>query len=296
MEIEFEPSRELFPFESRWFESGVGRVHYIDEGEGRPILFCHGNPTWSFLYRNIIRELRDDFRCVAVDYPGFGLSVRPDDGEYGYTPREHAAVVSDLMGRLDLDDFIVMGQDWGGPIGLRVAVEFADRVGGIVAGNTWFWPTDKRLNRFFSWFMSTQLMNWANIEKNFFVERMIPMGTAKKLTEEEMDHYRAVQPGPRARYGAAEFPKQLTKAGPWLAELEADVRSNLSHLPLLLTWGMRDVAFSPGYFIPRWKAVFQDHTLVELDEAKHFIQEDAPNRIARAIASEFGIRNEEGDF
>jgi haloalkane dehalogenase len=67
----------LYPFESRWFDSSAGRVHYIDEGSGPPILFCHGNPTWSFLYRHIVHQLRDRFRCVAADYLGFGLSERP---------------------------------------------------------------------------------------------------------------------------------------------------------------------------------------------------------------------------
>ena len=75
--MSFTPSPQLYPFESRWFESSAGRVHYVDEGEGQPILMCHGNPTWSFLYRNVIRSLRDRFRCIAVDYPGFGLSDHP---------------------------------------------------------------------------------------------------------------------------------------------------------------------------------------------------------------------------
>jgi len=73
----------------------VGRVHYIDEGEGRPIVFCHGQPMWSFLYRNIVIGLRDQFRCVAMDYPGYGLSVRPEG--YRYTPKEHAQVVGELV-------------------------------------------------------------------------------------------------------------------------------------------------------------------------------------------------------
>ena len=99
----------------------MGKVHYIDEGVGRPILFLHGNPTWSFLYRGIVIRLRQKFRCIAVDYPGFGLSVRPED--YDYTPREHAGIVRDLVRSLDLRDLTIMGHDWGGPIGMRVAVD-----------------------------------------------------------------------------------------------------------------------------------------------------------------------------
>ena len=95
MRVDFEPDRELFPFASRFYESSVGRVHYIDEGSGVPILLLHGNPTWSFLYRKIVPRLTEGFRCIAVDYPGFGLSDRPES--YGYTPEEHARVIGDLV-------------------------------------------------------------------------------------------------------------------------------------------------------------------------------------------------------
>jgi haloalkane dehalogenase len=154
MRVEFTPSPQLFPFQSRWLESDDIRIHYVDEGSGPPILMCHGNPTWSFLYRNVIAGLRDRFRCIAVDYPGFGLSDRPDG--YTYTPAEHASVVGRLVDQLGLEDFIVMGQDWGGPMQRRI------------------------------------------LEKNFFVERLIPSGTSRELSEEEMDQYRGVQPTPEA--------------------------------------------------------------------------------------------------
>jgi haloalkane dehalogenase len=117
MEIDFSPDRSLYPFESRWFGSSRGRVHYIDEGAGPPLLLCHGNPTWSFLYRHIVRALRDRFRCVAIDYLGFGLSERPEG--YGYTIDEHAGVVGELVDDLALEGFVVMGQDWGEPIAPR---------------------------------------------------------------------------------------------------------------------------------------------------------------------------------
>ena len=94
MRPDFTPSPQLYPFESRWMATSAGQVHYVDEGQGPPILFLHGNPTWSFLYRRVIARLRDRFRCVAADYPGVGLSDRPSG--YGYTPAEHANVVAEL--------------------------------------------------------------------------------------------------------------------------------------------------------------------------------------------------------
>ncbi len=286
MEIDFTPSPELYPFESRWFDSSVGRVHYIDEGKGRPILFCHGNPTWSFLYRHIVKALRDRFRCVAVDYPGFGLSVRPEG--YGYTIAEHAKIAGEFVDHLELEDLIVMGQDWGGPIGTSVAASRADRVSGLVLGNTGFWPFDTTSTRLFSRIMSSGFMQRRILEKNFFVERLIPMGTARTLTDAEMEHYRAVQPTPEARRGVAEMPKQIIAAGPWLAELAGEVQKNLADKPALLVWGMKDFGFRPKAFIPRIQQTFADNVLVELPRAKHYIQEDAPQEIATAIADRFG--------
>lgn len=281
MRIEFTPSPDLFPFESRWFDSAVGRVHYIDEGRGRPILFLHGNPTWSFLYRGVVKQLSKRFRCIAVDYPGFGLSDRPEG--YGYTPAEHAAVVESLITHLCLDDLIVMGQDWGGPIGIKCALSVPDRVSGFVFGNTWFWPTDKTSVKLFSRFMSTRLMQWAILERNYFVNRLIPAATASALPDEVMEHYRSVQPNRAARVGVAELPRQLIRAEPWLKTLAAAVPDTLSGKPLLLVWGMRDVAFPPGYFIPRWQSVFRSSTVHPLPHAKHFFQEDAPESVAEAI-------------
>lgn len=153
MQIDFTPDRDIYPFTSRWFDSSRGRVHYIDEGVGPPILFCHGNPTWSFLYRDIIAGLRDRFRCIASDYLGFGLSDRPSG--YGYTVEEHANTVGELVDFLGLDGYLSMGQDWGGPVSMAVDTVRADRVRGIVLGNTWFWPADELRMKLFSRVMSS---------------------------------------------------------------------------------------------------------------------------------------------
>jgi haloalkane dehalogenase len=133
-------TRQLYPFEDRWMEIDGHTVHYVDEGRGPVLLLLHGNPTWSFLYRDIIRRLRDSFRCVAVDYPGFGLSTA--GAGYGFTPREHSAVLEKLFLALDLRDVTPVVQDWGGPIGLGLAGRQSDRISALVIGNTWAWPAD----------------------------------------------------------------------------------------------------------------------------------------------------------
>ena len=285
MGIDFTPDAELYPFESRWFDSSRGRIHYIDEGNGPPILLCHGNPTWSFLYRDIIVALRDRFRCIAPDYLGFGLSERPSG--FGYKIDEHAGVVGEFVDHLGIDGFLTMGQDWGGPIGMAVAVERAVRVRGVVLGNTWFWPTDVLTTKIFSKVMSSPPMQWAILQRNFFVERMIPLGTERRPSDAVMAHYRAVQPSPAARLGVAEMPKQLLAARPFLGRLAREVPAKLGAKPALFIWGMKDFAFRPGPSIPTMRATFPDHVLVELPNAKHFIQEDAPAQIAAAIIERF---------
>jgi haloalkane dehalogenase len=286
MTIEFTPDPTLYPFTSQYFDSSCGRVHYVDEGDGPALMLYHGNPTWSFLYRNIISALRDRFRCVAADYLGFGLSDRP--AGFGYTISEHAQVMGEFVDHLGLDGYLTMGQDWGGPISMAVATARADRVRGIILGNTWFWPTDDVTTKIFSRVMGSPPMQYAILRRNFFVERLIPAGTAASLSDMVMDHYRKVQPTPDARVGVARMPKEILAARPLLERTARDVPAKLGSKPTLLVWGMKDFAFKPGPNIPRMRAAFDDHELVELPGAKHYIQEDAPDRIAAAIVDRFG--------
>lgn len=282
----FAPSPTLYPFASRYFESRAGgRVHYVDEGEGPPLLLLHGNPTWSFLYRNVIAALRDRFRCVALDYPGFGLSERPD--AYRYTAAEHATVVGELADHLGLDAVVVMGQDWGGPIGLSFAASAPGRVAGLVLGNTWFWSLRRLPDVVFPLTVSSPPAQLSFTFLNAFVEG-IPLGTSRRFAREEMDHYRRVQPTPAMRRGIAALARQTLAAGPWLDDLAAAVPRALGATPTLLTWGMRDPLFLASRFVPRMRATFADTELVELPQARHFIQEDAPDEIAAAIARRFG--------
>ncbi|MBT8335248.1 MAG: alpha/beta fold hydrolase [Gemmatimonadetes bacterium] len=275
----FTPDPRLFPFERHWFEHPAGPVHYVDEGEGPPILFLHGNPTWSFLYRGIVIRLRKRFRCIAPDYPGFGLSARPSN--YGYSPAEHAGVIRDLVRHLDLAGLTVMGQDWGGPIGLRVAADERPRLRALVMGNTWFWPAEGRPMNAFGYVMASAPAQSLLRKRNLFVDRLMPLGVLHRLAPEVMRQYRDAQSEALGREGIAEFSRHVTASRPWLENLEDDVERTLADVPLLLTWGTRDPLFPPST-MDRFRLVFDDVTIARL-EAKHFIQEDAPAEIAEAI-------------
>ena len=275
----FQPDPELYPFRSRWFDARAGRVHYIDEGEGPVLLFLHGTPTWSFLYRGVVVRMRRRFRCVAPDYLGFGLSEHP--ATFGYTPRDHAEVIRQLIHHLDLRDVTIVGHEWGGPIALRVALDETPRVRALVLGNTWYWPADAWHMRTFAHLMSTGPAQKLILERNWFVERVITAGCLHPMHYSVLGHYSDVFPTVDSRFGLAEMPRQILASSFWLGEIAHAVPRMLAGLPLLLTWGMRDLAFPPR-FMDRFREDFRDVTVRRLD-ARHFIQEDAPAEISEAI-------------
>jgi haloalkane dehalogenase len=275
----FTPDPALYPFRSRWLDSSVGRVHFIDEGEGAPILFLHGNPTWSFLYRGIVTRLRHRFRCIALDYPGFGLSEHPDD--YGYSPREHAEIVSELIESLDLRGLTIVGHDWGGPIGMKVALDQRARLRALVMSNSWYWPADRWSMRTFARVMSSASFQSMILKRNLFVERVLPSGVKVHLDDAVLDHYRGPLPTPESRRGVAALPGQITAGSFWLGEIAHAVPRVLRTVPLLLPWGVHDFFFTPR-LMDRFRQDFANVTVARLDGG-HYVQEDAPTELATAI-------------
>jgi haloalkane dehalogenase len=271
---------ELYPFESKFAEIGGARVHYVDEGSGPPLLLLHGNPTWSFLYRDIIKGLRDRYRCIAPDYPGFGLSAAP--AGYGFTPLEHAEIVEELVQELDLSGITMMVQDWGGPIGFSVATRNPDRFAAFVIGNTWAWPQSDRTTQLFSRFMGGRVGGYLILHRNVFVERLIPSGVKrKKLSPEVMNAYRGPFAAVESRRPVHVFPREILASRPFLAQVERGLPA-LADRPALIVWGDRDVAFREPA-MRRWEELFPNHRTVRLEGAAHYIQEEAADEIADAI-------------
>lgn len=278
--LKFEINRELFPYKSHFLTLKNGaRIHYIDEGKGPTLLLLHGNPTWSFLYRDIIAALKDDFRLVVPDYPGFGLSQAPQD--YTFTPFEQAQAISELVQELDLQDMAIMVQDWGGPIGFDVALKNPQRVSRLIIGNTFAWPLERMGQKTFSMIMGGwpgQLASWCcNGVVQFFMHR----GVVNKITKEELAMYLAPFKEKHQRIPTHIFPAQLLDAKPYLSNLHKQLDA-LSDLPVLIVWGLEDFAFQKPERT-RFESLFPKHKTVLLKNAGHFIQEDAPNEIAVAI-------------
>ena len=272
---------DLFPFRSRFADVDGARVHYVDEGSGPPLLLLHGNPTWSFLYRDVISGLRDRFRCIAPDYPGFGLSDAPRG--YGFTPAEHARVIERLVvDELDLRGVTMMVQDWGGPIGFAVAGRHPDRFAGFVIANTWAWPKSDPGTQLFSRLMGGPIGRRLIASRNVFVEKIVPGGVKRRtLPDEVMAAYRGPFPTPASRRPIAVLPGEILASRPFLAEVELGLHA-LRDRPALIVWPTADQAFGRAER-ERWEATFPDHRTVLLEGAGHYVQEDAADEIVAAI-------------
>jgi len=274
--------RKLFPYTQKRLELDGHELAYVDEGKGPPLLMQHGNPTWSFLYGDVIAGLRERFRCIAPDLPGFGFST-PAAG-FGFRPSEHSQVIERFIEALDLRDITLMVHDWGGPIGFAAATRHPERFSAFVIGNTWAWPKADPVTRVAACLLGGPLGGYLILQRNFFVEKILP-GSVKrrKLTQEVMDAYRGPFPTPESRRPMHVFPREILHSRPFLAEIERQL-PKLSDRPALLVWPTKDIAFREPER-KRWEQLFPNHRTVILEGAGHFIQEDAPDEIVNAIES-----------
>ncbi len=270
-----------YPFKDHWFEREGSALHYVDEGQGTPVLMLHGNPTWSFLYRNVIKAVAGRCRCIAPDYPGFGYSEHPP--EYSYTPEAHAQWIRALVDTLGLERCILVVQDWGGPIGFSLAVEQPERFAGIVLCNSWCWPPTPGA-RVFSWIMGGPLGKYLHLRHNFFARVLVPYGIYHKeaRTPGVLEAYTDPFPTPESRMGTWVFPRSIRTSSPWLKEIEGRLPV-LGSLPVRMVWAMKDPAFGKSSYIRRWQGFFPDAPVERVTDASHYLQEDCPQRIARAI-------------
>ncbi len=272
--------QRLYPFQSRFVEIGGNQIHYVDEGRGPTLLLLHGNPTWSFLYRHIITRLSGQFRCVAVDYPGFGLSTASPS--YSFKPREHSTVLERFILALDLCEIGLMVQDWGGPIGLGFAGRHPDRIRALLICNTWAWPVQGTKNlEWFSKIVGSPIGRFFILNFNAFVNVFLPLGVSRRLSPEEMRAYRGAFPTRASRLPTAIFPREILHSREYLAEVESNL-GRLSQKPTLILWGDRDNAFRDTER-DRFERLFPNHRTCILKGAKHFVQEEAPDQICEEL-------------
>jgi cis-3-alkyl-4-acyloxetan-2-one decarboxylase len=276
-----------FPFESRFLDADGVRLHYVDEGpaDAPPLLFVHGNPTWSYMWRRPIAELSSKgHRCVAFDHMGFGRSDKPPQLS-AYSLERHVGNALALVDALDLTGVTLVAHDWGGPIGLGALLQRADRLRRVVLMNTWAWELPSFLPPFLREFRTEGLGEILALGGNLFVES-IPGGMHRRDTDPVMmEAYRAPFPDYWSRAGTLAFQREipLTERDR-SARLMASIHEQLPQVsaPVKLVWGMRDPVFQP-VFLEQWCELFPNAETVELADASHFVVEDNPDAVTAAI-------------
>ncbi|WP_157736053.1 alpha/beta fold hydrolase [Granulosicoccus antarcticus] len=278
----FVVDKEEYPFKSHWFERNGVAMHYIDEGEGFPIVLTHGNPDWSFLNRNIIKDMASEARVIAYDLPGFGFSESPEG--FNWTPQEHAEWISALVNEhLGLEKFILVVQDWGGPTGLSVATDNPEKIAGLVVSNTWAWRPAAALADF-SKQMATPEMQRKLIDENFFTAEMMPAGInpVSAANTAVTDAYRMPFPTPESREGAAYFPVAIIDQQEWVSQIEEQLHL-LADKPAELIFGELDELLGQSDTVARWRGHFPDAPVQLLPHANHFTQEDSPESFGLSL-------------
>jgi haloalkane dehalogenase len=276
--------RKEYPFASHYFQTAAGKMHYVDEGQGEVVVMLHGNPTWSFLYRNLIKQLSPNYRCIAPDHIGFGLSDKPVD--WSYLPEEHAKNLAALIEHLDLKDITLVVGDWGGPIGMQYAVTHPDNVKRLVVTNSWAWPVDNDFHYVsFSALMGGPIGRFLIRHFNFFVTSFmsVAFGEKGKLGKNAHQHYKDALPTAASRKGCYIFPRQIIASTPWLNQLWSKI-SVLKNKPTLFVWGMRDVAFREKE-LKNWQQALQNSIALRLNTVGHFVPEEAPREFGDAVAA-----------
>jgi haloalkane dehalogenase len=270
-----------FPYESRYSEIDGLRLAYLDEGEGRPVVFFHGEPTWSFLWRKVLPPVRDaGYRCIAPDYAGFGRSDKPTEVGW-YTYDRHVELMSALLAELDVRDATAVVHDWGGPIGLRLAVEHPDRFSRIVVMETGPFTGHQRMSE--AWL---RFRDFVRDSADVPVGMLIRGGCKNDPGDEVIAAYEAPFPDGESKAGVRAFPLIMPTEpdAPGAAEgrrvadaLRTDER------PKLLLWADSDQVL-PFAVAERISARLNFPAPRAIENAGHFLQEDAGEEIGRQIA------------
>jgi haloalkane dehalogenase len=277
--------RAAYPFRPHFHDTGEGRLHYVDEGDGPAVVLVHGTPTWSFLYRRLIARLAaEGYRVIAPDHLGFGLSDKPPGA--AYRPEDHARRLAALLDALDLRDLTLVVHDFGGPVGLSWALDRPERVARLVVLNTWLWPLDgdpriARGARLLGGALGRVLYQRFDLE----MRGILPSAFADRarLTPALKRQYAGPFPDAASRLPQWAVARALLGASAWYGALWAR-RAELRGRPTLLLWGLRDPFFGPAY-LARWREALPGAEVAELPDAGHFVQEEAAPEVEAHVVA-----------
>lgn len=256
-------------------------MHYLDEGRGETLLFVHGTPSWSFDFRNVIKALRSSHRCVAIDHIGFGLSDKPE--HYDYSTLNHSATLEKFVVAQQLNDITLVVHDFGGPIGLKFAIDHPERIKRLVILNSWLWsstadPDYIKMARLLRSPLLPFLYRYFNFSPRFilpssFGDQKLPSYLVKQYTSPFADCTQ--------RNGALAFAHSLLNDQDWFESLWND-RQPIAHKPTLFIWGMKDHVVRP-HNLERFVSGFTNSEVIKLEGSGHFPQEEEAERVGGAI-------------
>ena len=264
--------RTLYPFTPHYMSVAGGQMHYVDEGQGRPIVFVHGTPTWSFMYRDLIKLLATGYRCIAPDHIGFGLSDKPTD--WTYRPEDHAHNLATFIEKLELQDIILVVHDFGGPIGLSYAIENSANITRLVIFNSWLWSlTENQPVQQADRIIGGPLGKWLYTQVNLSPRFLLPTLWANKatLTPAVRCAYTHVHRRPQERLGMYQLARALLGSTAWYEGLWQR-RQQLAAIPTMLLWGLKDATF--GSTLERWHEIVPHANVVSFPTIGHFVVEE----------------------
>ena len=282
----------LYPFTSHFLNLNPHNYHYLDEGQGDTLLMVHGNPTWSFYYRNLILGLKKSYRCVVPDHMGMGKSDKPQN--YFYTLSKHIDNLESLVDKLDLNDITLLVHDWGGAIGMGFAVRHPEKIKRIVLFNTAAFLSDKipiRLR------LCRVPVFGALAIRGFNAFALAAVNMACKNKERMTEQVRAGYLAPYNNYAnrvanlrfVQDIPMDSNAPSYSIVKNIEENLARFSALPVLIAWGAKDFVFT-DQFLNRWKKIFPDAEVHWIPDAGHYVLEDAHERILPWV-EEFLKRN-----
>jgi len=270
--------RNEYPFAPHFLNVADHRLHYVDEGNGEVLLFLHGTPSWSFDWRAQIKALSSQYRCIAPDLLGFGLSDKPFTGDYSL--EAHISRLDVLINQLELQNITLIVHDFGGPIGLAWAQRHIDKVKQVVVLNSWLWssvgdPDYEKLRKV----LKSPLLPFLYRQLNFSARFILPTSFGnQKPSKHIKKHYRKLFANNKEREGALAFARSLLHDQPWFDQLWQQ-KEKLAHLPALIIWGAADPVIGLQQR-DKWKAVFPEGRFETLAGVGHFPQEEAGDTVS----------------
>jgi pimeloyl-ACP methyl ester carboxylesterase len=270
-----------YPFTSNYFNINGHKLHYIDEGKGDIIIFVHGTPSWSFDYRNIIKKLKLNFRCVALDHIGFGLSEKP--AHYDYSTLNHSLTLEKFILDQKFENITLVVHDFGGPIGLNFAIKHPEKIKNLVILNSWLWSSKEdpefiKLSKVLKSPLLPLLYRYFNFSPRFILPQSFG---ENKLSKHILNHYCKPFANKSQRTGTIAFALSLLNDQNWFQQLW-DTKQEICKKPTLFIWGMKDPVIKPKY-LEKFISGFSQSEIVKLETAGHFAQEEQPEKVYKAI-------------